>query len=116
MRKLGLKNTFLFFIMAILSFFIIMIFVVAIRKMSSMDNNVYRLAEGSLVYTDEFLPIEVGKNTDLKKSFDTNYYLTTIEDNIPVKNKIGKSVIVYHPSDYKMYLYGTFYQVKNNVK
>lgn len=114
MRKLGFKNIFLFFVMAILSFFIILIFVVAIKHMSSMDNHVYKLAEGSLIYTDEFLPIEVGKNSNLKKSFDTNYYLTTIEDNIPVKNKIGKSVVVYHPSDYKMYLYGTFYLVRNN--
>lgn len=113
MRKLGFKNIRLFFFMTILAFLIMGIFFYGIRYVSKIDTTTYDIAEGSIVYNDDFQLIETRDHTKLKRSYDSNYYLTTIEEGLPTKYKIGQSTIVYHKADYKMYLYGVFYQVMN---
>lgn len=111
MRKLGMKNIRLFVLLAILVFVILLIFFYGIRYVLNLDTSTYTLAKGSFLYDDDFNYIEVADDAILKKSFDNAFYLTMLTDGVSEKYKIGPSTVVYNDTDYKMYLYGTFYQV-----
>ena len=111
MRKLGIKNIRLFVLLAVLVFVILLIFFYGIRYVLNLDTSTYTLTKGSFLYDDDFNYIEVEDDAILKKSFDNAFYLTMLTDGISQKYKIGPSTVVYNDSDYKMYLYGTFYQV-----
>jgi len=114
LRKLGVKNIRLFIFMSLLAIIIMGIFLFGIKYVAKIDTTTYEIADGSIVYNDDFQLIETKNNTKLQRSYDSNYYLTTLEEGLPVKYKMGQATIVYHPSDYKMYLYGNFYQVLNS--
>lgn len=66
--------------MTILAFLIMGIFFYGIRYVSKIDTTTYDIAEGSIVYNDDFQLIETRDHTKLKRSYDSNYYLTTIEE------------------------------------
>ena len=114
MRKLGIKNIRLFVLLAILVFVILLIFFFGIRYVLNLDTSTYTLQKGSFLYDDDFNYIEVADDAVLKKSFDNAFYLTMLTDGISQKYKIGPSTVVYNDADYKMYLYGTFYQVSTS--
>ncbi len=114
MRKLGIKNICLFVLLAILVFVILLIFFFGIRYVLNLDTSTYTLQKGSFLYDDDFNYIEVEDDAILKKSFDNAFYLTMLTDGISQKYKIGPSTVVYNDADYKMYLYGTFYQVSTS--
>ena len=114
MRKLGIKNIRLFVLLAILVFVILLIFFFGIRYVLNLDTSTYTLQKGSFLYDDDFNYIEVEDDAILKKSFDNAFYLTMLTDGISQKYKIGPSTVVYNDADYKMYLYGTFYQVSTS--
>lgn len=114
MRKLGLKNIYSFIFLIILSFLIIIMFFIGIKRVSRFDNNSYTIKADSFIYDKNFQSIDVKNTSKLKQQITGSYYLTMYEDGVPIKYNVGSNVVVYNDNDPKMYIYGVFYQVNAN--
>ena len=112
MRKLGKKNTILFVIISFLSLLILVLFLLGSSYVSKKDTSTYDISSGSIIYDDDLKGYETN-DSKLKKSYDGNYYLLESIKSID-RYKIGPTAIVYNNSDSIIYLYGTFYQVREN--
>lgn len=114
-RKLGLKNNVLFVILIILFIAIIAIFGYFISYNLGKKSNTYKIESGSILYDSEGELIKVLSEGVLYKGFDANYYLTYTFEEEEYKHKIGKNTIVYKEGDYRLYLYGTAYIIKEDA-
>ena len=93
---------------------IIGLFIFFFLRFSKIDTNKYDLSVGSTFYNDDFNYYTIEKESYLSQKFDGNYYLYQKESNKTIKEKVGSNPVVYNKGDYKVYLYGSAYQVLSN--
>lgn len=113
-RKLGKKNKLLFIILTIVIIVIILIFLYFIGIYRNYDNQKYEIKKESVLYDDDFSYIKVEGDAYLDQKLDGNYYLIDNNNNKKYKSKIGPIAISYNKNDYRIYLYGSAFQVMAN--
>ena len=113
-KKFKVNNTSAFIFLTIIIAIIIALFVFFIFKFNKLDDNKYDISIGSFFYTDDYNYLKTENKSYLAQRFDGNYYWYQTVNNKKVKEKIGTNPVVYNKSDYKVYLYGTAYQVKSS--
>lgn len=106
------SNTKLFVLFSFLVIMIIGVFGYALYNTLSFDTTLYSVAKGSFTYDKEYNYVSLNDKGDLQQRWDKNYYLK-LSDKKKVTN-LGSDVVIYNKNDYKLYVYGTNYQVKLN--
>lgn len=106
------NNTILFVLFSFLVLLIIGVFGYALYNTLSFDNTLYHITKGSFTYDNDYNYVSLAEQGDLQQRWDKNYYLK-LTDRKKVTN-LGKDVVIYNKSDYKINIYGTNYQVKLN--
>ena len=106
------NNTILFVLFSFLVLLIIGVFGYALYNTLSFDNTLYHITKGSFTYDNDYNYVSLAEQGDLQQRWDKNYYLK-LADRKKVTN-LGKDVVIYNKSDYKINIYGTNYQVKLN--
>lgn len=106
------NNTILFVLFSFLVLLIIGVFGYALYNTLSFDNTLYHITKGSFTYDKDYNYVSLAEQGDLQQRWDKNYYLK-LADRKKVTN-LGKDVVIYNKSDYKINIYGTNYQVKLN--
>ena len=104
------NNIGLFILFSFLVILIITLFGYGLYNTLSFDREIYDIAQGSFTYDKDYNYVVLDTSANLQQRWDKNYYLKTENDN-KVTN-LGDDVVVYNKSDYKLYIYGTNYQVK----
>ena len=104
------NNTGLFVLFSFVVILIIGLFSYGLYVTLSFDSTIYEVAEGSFTYDKEYNYVSLKEAANLQQKWDKNYYLK-LSDKKRVTN-LGDDVVVYNKNDYKLYLYGTNYQVK----
>lgn len=110
-RKLGKKNTILFVLFSLLIIGIIIIFFFGVKMFMQIGNKEYSVQSGSIIYDKDNKLIKLSNNGKIYKGYSSSYMLKTKKDKENVKYNLGKDAVVFNSTDYKMYLYGSFYQV-----
>lgn len=110
-RKLGKKNTILFVLFSLLIIGIIIIFFFGVKMFMQIGNKEYSVQSGSIIYDKDNKLIKLSNNGKIYKGYSTSYMLKTKKDKENIKYNLGKDAVVFNSTDYKMYLYGSFYQV-----
>ncbi len=113
-NKFHVNNAKVFILFALIVIVIVGLFIFFILKFNNLDDNKYPIKEGSSFYNDDYNYLKVEHDSYLAQRFDGNYYWYQKENNRTVKEKIGSNPVVYSKNDYKVYLFGNAYQVKNN--
>ncbi len=104
------NNTGLFVLFSFLVLLIIGVFGYALYNTLSFDNTLYNVAKGSFTYDKNYNYVSLKESADLQQRWDKNYYLK-LSDQKKVTN-LGNDVVIYNKNDYKLYIYGSNYQVK----
>lgn len=110
-RKFGKKNTILFVLFSLLIIGIIIIFFFGVKMFMQIGNKEYGVQSGSIIYDKDNKLIKLSNNGKIYKSYSSSYMLKTKKDKENIKYNLGKDAVVFNSTDYKMYLYGSFYQV-----
>lgn len=110
-RKLGKKNTILFVLFSLLIIGIIIIFFFGVKMFMQIGNKEYSVQSGSIIYDKDNKLIKLSNNGKIYKGYSSSYMLKTKKDKENIKYNLGKDAAVFNSTDYKMYLYGSFYQV-----
>lgn len=110
-RKLGKKNTILFVLFSLLIIGIIIIFFFGVKMFMQIGNKEYSVQSGSIIYDKDNKLIKLSNNGKIYKGYSASYMLKTKKDKENIKYNLGKDAVVFNSTDYKMYLYGSFYQV-----
>lgn len=110
-RKLGKKNTILFVLFSLLIIGIIIIFFFGVKMFMQIGNKEYSVQSGSIIYDKDNKLIKLSNNGKIYKGYSASYMLKTKKDKENIKYNLGKDTVVFNSTDYKMYLYGSFYQV-----
>ena len=110
-RKLGKKNTILFVLFSLLIIGIIIIFFFGVKMFMQIGNKEYSVQSGSIIYDKDNKLIKLSNNGKIYKGYSSSYMLKTKKDKENIKYNLGKDAVVFNSTDYKMYLYGSFYQV-----
>ena len=108
------SNTRVFLVFAISTIIIIGLFVFFFLRFNGLDDNEYSITLGSMFYNDDYNYINVEKKSYLSQKFDGNYYLYQKDDGKTLKEKVGKNPVIFNKNDYKVYLYGTSYEIKSS--
>ena len=90
---------------------IIGLFVFFIIRFNKIDTNKYPIEIGSVFYNEDYNYLKVENESYLSQKFDGNYYWYQKVDNKTTKEKVGVNPVIYNKGDYKVYLFGTAYQV-----
>lgn len=112
--KLKVNNVKAFILFAIIIAVIIGLFVFFIFRFNKLDDNKYPITVGSVFYSDDYNYLTVEAESYLAQKFDGNYYWYQKENNKTVAAKVGANPVVFNKSDYKVYLYGSAFEVKSN--
>ena len=110
-RKFGKKNTILFVLFSLLIIGIIIIFFFGVKMFMQIGNKEYSVQSGSIIYDKDNKLIKLSNNGKIYKGYSSSYMLKTKKDKENIKYNLGKDAVVFNSTDYKMYLYGSFYQV-----
>lgn len=110
-RKLGKKNTILFVLFSLLIIGIIIIFFFGVKMFMQIGNKEFSVQSGSIIYDKDNKLIKLSNNGKIYKGYSSSYMLKTKKDKENIKYNLGKDAVVFNSTDYKMYLYGSFYQV-----
>lgn len=110
-RKLGKKNTILFVLFSLLIIGIIIIFFFGVKMFMQIGNKEYSVQSGSIIYDKDNKLIKLSNNGKIYKGYSSSYMIKTKKDKENIKYNLGKDAVVFNSTDYKMYLYGSFYQV-----
>ena len=110
-KKIKVNN-----IAAFTSFFVIVIIILGlfgffIFRFNKLDDNKYPIKIGSVFYNDNYNYLKVENESYLAQRLDGNYYWYQKENNKVIKEKVGANPVVFNKSDYKVYLFGSAYQV-----
>ena len=111
MKKIKVNNVSVFIFFAIIICFIVGLFAFFMLRFNQLDDNKYPLKLGSSFYNDDYNYVKVETESYLAQKFDGNYYLYQKEKDKTIKENVGAHPVVYNKSDYKVYLYGSAYQV-----
>lgn len=111
-RKLGKKNTKLFVLFSFLTLLIIVLFSYAVYKTFSYDTTTYTISSGSFMYDEGNNYVLLDDEGTLKQKWDKNYYLSVNKKTKAIN--MSEDVVVYNDDDYKLYLYGEAFLIKNN--
>ena len=114
-KKFHVNNAgaFLFFTIIVAS--IVGLFVFFFVRFNSLDDNKYDIAVGSVFYNDDYKFLKTEGESYIAQRLDGNYYWYVSESEKKTsKEKIGANPVIYNSTDYKVYLYGSAYQVKSN--
>ena len=104
------NNTGLFVLFSFVVILIVGLFSYGLYITLSFDSTIYDIAEGSFTYDKEYNYVSLKEAANIQQKWDKNYYLK-MTDKKRVTN-LGDDVVVYNKNDYKLYVYGTNYQVK----
>ena len=108
------NNSFQFIIISIITFLIVIMFILAIRHFTKLDTNTYSLNASSITYDNENNYISTSNNATLKMGLDGNYKLINIEDMLKVSYNLGTNAIISENNSSNLKLYGIFYEVLAN--
>ena len=110
-KKFKVNNIRVYVFFAFTIIIIIGIFVFFIFKFNKLDNNKYPIKVGSVFYNDNYDYIKVEKESYLAQRLDGNYYWYQKNKNKTTKENVGANPVIYNKNDYKVYVYGSLYQV-----
>lgn len=113
MRKLGKKNKISFGVFTLIVILVIAIFAYGINRVLSYEKEEYELSTGSILYDEDNNFISLSSASLMNLKWNGKYYIT-LEDNTAYN--LGEETVVFNTNDYRMYLYGNFYQVFENGK
>ena len=113
MRKLGKKNKISFVIFTFIVILVVAIFVYGINRVLSYEKEEYELTTGSVLYDEDNNFLSLNSASFMSRNWNGKYYVT-LEDE--TSYNLGEETVVFNSNDYRMYLYGTFYQVFENGK
>lgn len=108
------SNTKKYIFFALITLVIVGLFVFFFIKFNKLDDNNYSLTAGSIMYNDDYNYLSVDKSSYLSQKIDGYYYLFQKEGNKTKREKISKNPVVFNKNDYKIYLYGSAYEIKSN--
>ena len=108
------NNSFQFIIITIITFLIVVMFVLAINHFTKLDTNNYHFDKNAITYDSETNYIAVNAGATLKMGLDGNYKLINKEDMLNVSYNLGSHGILRSEGSSSLNLYGTFYEIKNN--
>ena len=109
MRKLGKANIISFIIFSIIVVFIIVVFVYGIQRVLLNGNEEYTVEKGSVTFDEDYNNIVLEDSGIIKRNWNGKYYLSY--ENNKKQHCLGPNTIVYNSNDYRMYSYGTLYEV-----
>lgn len=113
-RKLGKKNHKLFLLFSFLVLVILLLFSYAVYTTFSYDREVYSVAQGSFLYDSDNHYISLEEEASLKQQWNQRYRLSYTVNKEKKSSDLGEDVVIYHENDYKLYVYGSFFEVKTN--
>lgn len=113
MRKLGKKNKISFGIFTVVVVLVIAVFTYGVIRVLSYEKEEYELSAGSVMYDENNSFISLADASIMNLKWNGKYYVTLGDK---TSYTLGEEAIIYNSSDYRMYLYGTFYQVFENGK
>ncbi len=78
----------------------------ALGRVLTTENELYTIAEGSTVYDNAYMPIQVDQQASVQRGWDQNYSLQ-----LPSGAKsLGKQSVIYEPSSASLKLFGSGYR------
>ena len=110
LRKYDLRNRRSFLIVGIIAIILIVIFSFFIYKFIKIGNVEYKLDSGTVIMDNNNDSMVLKENATLKMKWTGNYYLKF--DDSKKEEVLSPNVISY--DDGKIYLYGKFFEVRNN--
>ena len=110
LRKYDLRNKRSFLIVGIIAIILIVIFSFFIYKFIKIGNVEYKLDSGTVIMDNNNDSMVLKENATLKMKWTGNYYLKF--DDSKKEEVLSPNVISY--DDGKIYLYGKFFEVRNN--
>ena len=110
LRKYDLRNKRSFLIVGIIAIILIVIFSFFIYKFIKIGNVEYKLDSGTVIMDNNNDSMVLKENATLKMKWTGNYYLKF--DDSKKEEVLSHNVISY--DDGKIYLYGKFFEVRNN--
>ena len=108
------NNSLQFIIITVITFLIVVMFIMAVNHFIKLDTNNYSVGKNSITYDAENNYIKVSKTASLKMGLDGNYKLINNEDMLNVTYNLGTHAIIKEDSDISLNIYGTYYEVKDN--
>ncbi len=108
------NNSLQFIIITVITFLIVVMFIMAVNHFIKLDTNNYSVAKNSITYDAENNYIKVSKTASLKMGLDGNYKLINNEDMLNVTYNLGTHAIIKEDSDISLNIYGTYYEIKDN--
>ena len=110
LRKYDLRNRRSFLIVGIIAIILIVIFSFFIYKFIKIGNVEYKLDSGTVIMDNNNDSMVLKENATLKMKWTGNYYLKF--DDSKKEEVLSPNVISYDEG--KIYLYGKFFEVRNN--
>ena len=111
MKKIKVNNVTVFIFFALIILLIVGLFIFFIMRFNKLDDNKYPIKVGSAFYNDDYNYLKVENESYLAQRFDGNYYWYQKENNKTIKENVGPNPVIFNKSDYKVYLFGSVYQV-----
>lgn len=108
------NNSLQFIIITVITFLIVVMFILAVNHFIKLDTNNYTVSKNSITYDNENNYIAVSNTASLKMGLDGNYKLTNREDMLNVTYNLGTHAIIKEDSGSSLNIYGVYYEVKNN--
>ena len=111
MRKYDKQNKRNIGIIIAISVVIVIIFSYFIFKVISVSKVSYKVVSGSIFYDTDKNMVELNNDGVVKVKWSSKYYLIEEDNNY----LLGDNSVIYSPSNGGIYLYGKFYEIKNDA-
>ena len=105
------KNSLQFIIITVITFVILIMFILAIRYFVSIDSKTYSIDENSYTYDTQNNFVEISSQAQLKMGFDGDYKLVLTNNLMQETYNLGSHAIINNSSSSDLSLYGTYYEV-----
>ena len=106
------KNSLQFIIITIITFVILIMFILAIRYFVSIDSKTYSIDENSYTYDTQNNFVEISSQAQLKMGFDGDYKLALTNNLMQETYNLGSHAVINNSSSSDLSLYGTYYEVR----
>lgn len=105
------KNSLQFIIITVITFVILIMFILAIRYFVSIDSKTYSIDENSYTYDTQNNFVEISSQAKLKMGFDGDYKLVLTNNLMQETYNLGSHAVINNSSSSDLSLYGTYYEV-----
>ncbi len=105
------KNSLQFIIITVITFLIVIMFILAVNHFTKLDTGNYEVSKNSITYDNENNYINVSNSANLKMGLDGNYKLINKENLLNVSYNLGTHAIFKEEGASTLNIYGIYYEV-----